>query len=90
MIKDGDMGIQAAMKACSYNKVHNFNLLSTSRLLHKQGQKITDGDELLISIENRKGGVISFDIVVSTDKGVVYACKFVCLTEVAMVVPRWV
>ena len=54
-----------------------------SRLLHKQGWKITCGDEMLIRIENRKGGVINFDIVVPMAKGAVYACKFVQDTELA-------
>jgi hypothetical protein len=35
------------------------------------------GDESLIRIENRKGDVIDFDIVVPTEKGAIYACKFV-------------
>jgi hypothetical protein len=36
----------------------------------------------LICIENRKGEVINFDIVVPTEKGAIYACKFVCIVEV--------
>jgi hypothetical protein len=56
-----------------------------SRLLYKQGWKISCDDKSLIRIENRKGGVINFDIVVSTEKGPIDACKFVCSAEVAMV-----
>ena len=41
------------------------------------------GDESLIRIENRKGEVIDFDIVVPTEKGAIYACKFVRTVEVA-------
>ena len=53
-----------------------------SRLLHKQGWKITQGDDSLICIENGKGGVINFDIVVPTAKRAIYACKFIQETEV--------
>ena len=35
--KDGKVGMRAVLKECSHNKEHNFNLLSMSRLLHKQG-----------------------------------------------------
>jgi hypothetical protein len=55
-----------------------------SRLLHKQGWKIVCGDESLIRIENGKGEVIDFDIVVPTEKGAIYACKFIHTVEVAM------
>ena len=79
----GDMGMIALPKKCSYNKIHNFNALSMSSLLHKQDWKITHGDELLICTENEKGGGINFDMVVPMENGAVYACKFVCLTEVA-------
>jgi hypothetical protein len=51
-----------------------------SRLLNKQGWKIVCADESLIRIENEKGEVIDFDIVVPTEKD---ACKFVCTVEVA-------
>ncbi len=52
------------------------------RLLYKQGRKITQGYKLLIRIENGKGGVIYFDIVVLTEKSKIYACKFMQETEV--------
>ncbi len=56
-----------------------------SRLLHKQGWKITRGDESLIRVENGKwgGGAINFDIVVPTEKGTINACKFVHNGEIA-------
>jgi hypothetical protein len=38
--KSGDTGLQAVLKDCSFSAKHNFNLLSMSRLLHKQGWKI--------------------------------------------------
>ena len=41
------------------------------------------GDESLIRIENGQGEVIDFDVVVPTEKGAIYACKFVCAVEVA-------
>ena len=67
--KNGEKGLQAVLKDCSFSTNHNFNLLSMSRLLHKQGWKIVHGDETLIRIENGKGDVIDFDIVVPTEKG---------------------
>ena len=48
--KSAELGMKAVVKECSYNKTHNFNLLSLSRLLHNQGWKIMHGDELLIHI----------------------------------------
>jgi hypothetical protein len=53
-----------------------------SKLLQKQGWNILHGDESLIPIENGKGGVINFDIVVPTEKGAIYACKFMHMTEI--------
>ena len=58
--KSGDAGMRAVLKDCSYSKKHNFNLLSMSRLLHKQGWKIVRGDDTLIRIENGQGGTIRF------------------------------
>ncbi len=81
--KDGDSGLQAVLRDCSFSVKHNFNLLSMSKLLHKQGWKIVRGDESLIGIENGKGGAINFDIVVPTEKGAIYACKFARTMEVA-------
>jgi hypothetical protein len=80
--KSREKGLQAVLKVCSFSAKHNFNLLSISRLLHKQGWKIVRGDESLIRIENRKGEVIDFDIVVPIEKGAIYACKFVRTVEV--------
>ena len=51
--------------------------------MHKQGWKIVQGNESLSCIENGQGEVIDFDIVVPTEKGAIYACKFVCAVEVA-------
>jgi hypothetical protein len=81
--KDGKTGVKAVLKDCSFSTKHNFNLLSMSKLIHKQGWKIVHGDEKLIRIENGKGEIIDFDIVVPTEKGAVYACKFARNVEVA-------
>jgi hypothetical protein len=87
VLKDSKTGMWAVLKECSYNKEHNFNLLSMPRLLLEQSWKIMCGDKSLICIENGKGrgGVINFDIIVSTEKGTVHACKFVQETELASV-----
>jgi len=53
------------------------------KLLHKQGWKLVCGNETLIHIENGKGDVIDFDIVVPAEKGAIYACKLVHTVEVA-------
>jgi hypothetical protein len=81
--KSREPGLQAVLKDCSCSAKHNFNLLSMSRLLHKQGWKIMRGDETLICIENGKGDVIDFDIVVPTEKGAIHASRFVHTLEVA-------
>ena len=62
--KSGEKGLKAVLKDCSFSAKHNFNLLSMSRLLHKQGRKKVCGDKSLIRIENGKGEVIDFDLVV--------------------------
>ena len=41
------------------------------------------GDKTLIRVENEMGGRIDFDIVVPTEKGAIYACKFLHCVEVA-------
>ena len=56
-----------------------------SRLVHKKGWKITCGDESFIHIENGENVVINFNIIVPTEKGAVYACKYVRETELASV-----
>jgi hypothetical protein len=35
--KSREMGLQAILKHCSFSAKHDFNLLSMSRLPHKQG-----------------------------------------------------
>jgi hypothetical protein len=78
-----EMGLQALLKDCSFSVNHNFNLLSMSRLLHNQGWEIVSGNEALICIENGKGDVIEFDMIVPTEVGAIYACKLVCAMEIA-------
>jgi hypothetical protein len=82
--KSGEKGLKAVLKDCRFSVKHNFNLLSMSRLMHKQGWKIVRGNESLVCIENGKGEVINFDIVVPTEKGAIYACKFVQTVDVTM------
>ena len=74
----------AVLKECSYNKAHNFNLLSMSRLLNNQGNKIKHGSNSLIGMENKKDKVIEFDIVVPLSKPAVYARRFVRSMEVVV------
>ena len=80
MNRNGDTEMRAVLKEFIFHKAHNFNLVSMSRQLHMQGWKITHGDESLIGVENRKGKVLNFNILVPMEKWTVYACKFVCLT----------
>ena len=80
--KSRKTGLQVVLKDCSFIAKHNFNLLSMSRLLHKQAWKIVHVNETLIHIENRKGDVIDFDIVVPTEKGAIHACNFAHIMEV--------
>ena len=64
MPKEGVTGPKTVLPDSSFSKEQNFNLLSISRLLHNQGYKITHPSKSLIHIENGKGEVINFDIVV--------------------------
>ena len=83
MSKDGKAGMKAVLKDCTFCAKHNFNLLSMLKLIHKQGWKTVRGDKTLIRVKNEKGGRIDFDIVVPTEKGAIYACKFSRCVEVA-------
>ena len=91
MTEAGEKGLPALLKYCSFNGGHDFNLLSMSKLSHKQGWKITLSDKSLIRIKNGKGGVINFDIVVPTEKGSIHTCNFMRMTEIAASsTERWV
>jgi hypothetical protein len=81
--KSRETGLQAVLKDRSFCANHNFNLLSMLRLLHKQGWKIVSGNEYPIHIENGKGDVIDFNIVVPTEKGAIYTCKYFRTMEIA-------
>ena len=65
--KSREKGLQAMLQDCSFNKGHNFNLLSMSKLLYKHGWKIMCGDESLIHIEKDKDGAINFHTIVLTE-----------------------
>lgn len=78
--KNGDIEMWVVLKECSYDKLHIFNLLSMSRLLHKKGWKQCIG----IYIPDGTSRLSNFDAVVLTEEWEVYAYKFVCSTEVAM------
>jgi len=82
MSKDGKAGMKAVLKDCCCSAKHTFNLLSMSKLIHKQGWKIVRGDKALIRIEHGKDGTIDFDIVVPTEKGAIYTCRFARCVEV--------
>ena len=76
MTHNGKVGLRAVLKDCSYNAQNNFNLLSLLRLIHKQGWKVTKGDETGIKVVHEGRSMIIFDIVIPTEKGAIYACRF--------------
>ena len=82
MAKNGDKGMKAVLKDCTYSVGHNFNFLNMSKLLHKQDWTITHVNKSWICIENGIERVIKFDIVVPTEKGAIHACKFMCTAEI--------
>jgi hypothetical protein len=60
MNKSGEKGLRVVLKDCCFSANHNFNLLSMSRLMHKQGRKIVCGDKSLTCIEKgREKSLIS-------------------------------
>ena len=67
--KSREMGLQAVLKDCSFSAKHKFNLLSMSRLLHKQGWKIVHGNESLIHIEHGKGMSLMLTLLCLQKKG---------------------
>ena len=69
------MGTRAILPDYSYDKPFNFNLMSLTRLLCK-GWHTIKGDVTGINVEDGNGGIIKFDIVVRTAKGVVFVCRF--------------
>jgi len=83
--RDGSYGIKATLQGVSYNRQHNFNLLSLTRLLYKQGWVIEEGNKHGITIMKNGQERIKFDIVVPTPNGALYACRFLRNSEVSSV-----
>ena len=81
--KDGSERLKCTLTDVSYSNKLNFNLLSLSRLLFRGGWQVTRGDRTGITIQNREGKVIKFDIVIPTARGAIYAVRFVRDTEVS-------
>ena len=59
----------------NYNNKYNLNLVSLTRLL-MNGWKVTKGDNTGITVGNKNGSEIKFDIVVPTVCGAIFACRF--------------
>ena len=85
MIKSREQESRAILNDCSFDGGLNFNLLSLFKLPHKQGWKIMCGDESIICIHYTVGRVTNFDIVIPTENGAVYSCKFKHRTEIMSV-----
>ena len=73
--KDGTYGMKATLTEVNFNANHNFNLMSLTRLLTR-GWRITKGDDTGIYVE-KDGNKIDFDIVIRTQRGAVFACRFI-------------
>ena len=74
--KDGSSGMKATLTDVNYNPKYNFNLLSLTRLL-MNGWSITSGDKTGIKIKNVNESEITFDIVILTVRGAIFACRFI-------------
>ena len=74
--KDGSSGMKATLMDVNYNPKYNFNLLSLTRLL-MNGWRITSGDKTGITIKNVNESEITFDIVIPTVRGAIFACRFI-------------
>ena len=74
--KDGSSGMKATLMEVNYNPKYNFNLLSLTRLL-MNGWRITSGDKTGITIKNVNESEITFDIVILTVCGAIFACRFI-------------
>ena len=83
--RDGSYGIKATLQGVSYNRQHNFDLLSLTRLLYKQGWVIEEGNKRGITIMKNGQERIKFDIVVPTPNGALYACRFLRNSQVSSV-----
>ena len=74
--KDGSSGMKATLTDVNYNPKYNFNLMSLTRLL-MNGWRITRGDKTGITIRNVNESEITFDIVILTVRGAIFACRFI-------------
>lgn len=74
--KDGALGVKAVLTNVAINEKYNFNLLSLTRLLFREGWTIARGDSTGIIIE-KDGSRIAFDIVMQTSRGAIFACRFI-------------
>ena len=74
--KDGSSGMKGTLTDVNYNDRYNFNLISLTRLL-VNGWKVTKGDKSGITVGNKDGSEINFDIVIPTVRGAIFACRFI-------------
>ena len=74
--KDGSSGMKATLTEVNYNPKYNFNLLSLTRLL-MNGWRITSGDKTGITIKSENGSEITFNIVILTVRGAIFARRFI-------------
>ena len=74
--KDGSAGMKGTLTDVNYNNKYNFNLVSLTRLL-MNGWKVTTGDNRGITVGNKDGNEIKFDIVIPTVRGAIFACRFI-------------
>ena len=73
--KDGSAGMKGTLTEVNFNDKYNFNLVSLTRLL-MNGWKVTQGDNIGITVGNKSGNEIKFDIVIPTVRGAIFACRF--------------
>ena len=73
--KDGTWGMKCTLTEVNFNASHNFNLMSLTRLLTR-GWKVMRGNDAGIYIK-KEGNRINFDIVIRTQRGAVFACRFI-------------
>ena len=74
--RDGTLGLSAVLNGVNVNRKNNFNLLSVSKLIHRQGWRIADGDSNRIVLQKGESKIV-FDIVIRVGQGAIYACRHV-------------
>jgi hypothetical protein len=77
---DGTCSMSGTLTEVGLNPKMNYNLMSLSGMLMK-GWRITKGDSTGITIADRRGNVIDFDIVIKTARGAVFAVRFIHNSE---------